>query len=284
MTEVVSSFELLFKDQSPEPPDDVDEVARVIQGYFLSISNLSEESYRYALEFKIVDPGAGLPQRSLTDNTVVIIDVPDDDNRFTRLRSVDGESFFIDGGPIEIPAHGTALVAVLPQIFGPVPGDPTPIEAANFEVRGFVRISLPPISRFAPAPDLPGDRPVAGAVLSFQISQGADPVPTLLTPQYRASYLTREDVIVDQTQATVPTGNGAGVVSITPDPGRVRPGAALERALDLEPVLNSIPQEARAPLLMSLLASADAESDEEVQSMNALLKQAGATLELKRRK
>jgi hypothetical protein len=134
MSDVVSSFELIFKPQSPEPVNDGEPVATVLQGYFLSISNLTDEAYRYSLRFRIAEPGD--PTRSLTDNTVVIIDVPDENNTFTRLRSFDGESFFIDSGSIRIPGHGTALVAVLPQVFGPVPGDPTPIPSPNFEVRG----------------------------------------------------------------------------------------------------------------------------------------------------
>lgn len=280
MTEVVSNFELLFLDQSPEPPEDVEEVARVIQGYFLSISNLEDEDYTFSLDFRILDPGPDLPLRSLADNTFVSIDLPNDNNRFTRLISFDGELFTISGGGIRIPAHGTAKVAVLPQLFGPVGGDTTTISEPDFEVRGYVSIRVPRVPQERP---LPEDSPFAGTIGRVPLPQGTEPVRVLLTPQYRASYL-KGKAIVDQTQSTVPTCNGAGITAVTPDQGRFSIATPLAtQSLAVDSVLDSLDPGARGALLANLLATAEAESEEDVTRMNALLKEAGATLELARR-
>lgn len=282
MSEIVSNFELLFLDQSPEPPEDVEEVARVIQGYFLSISNLEDEAYTVSLDFRILDPGPDLPLRTLTDNTFVSIDLPNDNNRFTRLVSFDGELFTIAGGGVRIPAHGTAKVAVLPQLFGPVGPDTTPISEPRFEVRGYVSIRLPLVRRER---EFPEDSPFIGSIGRVALPQGTEPVRLLLTPQYRASYLNGNDVIVDQTQSTVPTGNGAGITAVTPDQGRFSIATPLAtQSLAVESVLDSLDPGARSALLANLLATAEAESDEDVTRMNAVLKEAGATLELTRRK
>jgi hypothetical protein len=269
MSDVVSSFELIFKPQSPEPVNDGEPVATVLQGYFLSISNLTDEAYRYALRFRIAEPGD--PTRSLTDNTVVIIDVPDENNTFTRLRSFDGESFFIDSGSIRIPGHGTALVAVLPQVFGPVPGDPTPIPSPNFEVRGYVEISLPTIR-------VPIDVDGFGGRIGLPQAQSADPVPTLLTPQYRATYFDADEVITDQTQSTVPVGAGAGMVQIAPD----QPFFGIPDDLRLPPFagfIDGLDERAKAAMLTTLLTGLD--PDDGVKRMNRILKAADAKIELK---
>jgi hypothetical protein len=57
-----------------------------------------------------------------------------------------------------------------------------------------------------------------------------------------------------------------------------------EVARAVESVPDTLPLDARTPLLMSLLAGAGAgvETDEEVETMNALVTEAGAALELKR--
>lgn len=225
MAETVSSFELIFKPQSPVDPSTGGQVAKVIQGYFLSVTNLEDEDYFYRFNFRIADPSGALPaERTLTDNTVAIVDTPSGDNAFTRLVSGDGENFRLASGSVKIPARGTALVAVLPQVFGPIPGDPNPITTPAFEVRGYVEISLPLIF----------NRPSKFGVSVFE-QQSKTPVSVLLTPQYRASYLDEANTITDQTQSTVPTGNGSGVVEVAPDKRVFLPGPKLpvDNLLDL---------------------------------------------------
>lgn len=271
MAEVVSSFELIFKPQSPADPDDGGPVATVIQGYFLSISNLEDEDYTYSLRFIAVDPGD--PSRSLENNTVVIIDLPTDDNDFSRLRSVDGKRYFIDSGSITVPAHGTALVAVLPQVFGPVPGDDTPIAAPTFEVRGYVEISLPALFR-----RLEGDGPFGSLFLPQAQSDG--PVQVVLTPQYRASYLDADGAITDQTQSTVPVGSGAGVTSIEPDPPFFRiPTTDFLPDFGLD-LIERLDDREKASLLGGLLAGVD--PDAGVKGLNKMLKAMGAPVSLKK--
>lgn len=262
MAEVVSSFELIFKPQSPADPDDGGPVATVIQGYFLSISNLEDADYSYSLRFVIADPGD--PNRTLEDNTLVIIDSPSGDpadNRFTRLRSSDGKRFFPASGAFTVPAHGTALVAVLPQVFGPVPGDDTPLAGPDFEVRGYVEIRLPAL--FGRTTDSPFGRFV-------QQAQSDGPVRVLLTPQYRASYLDADGAISDQTQATVPLAGGAGVVEIEPD----RPFAKIpfEEFVPRLPVglIEELDEREKSALLAALLGAIDAA--DALDPVNDLLK------------
>lgn len=245
MAEVVSSFELIYKPQSPADPIGADPVATVLQGYFLSISNLSDEDYDYSLRFVIVDPGD--PTRSLTNNTLVAIDLPSANNVFTRLDSFDGENFFIESGPFTVPGNGTALVVVLPQVFGPVPGDNTPITTPSFEVRGYVEINLPIKFTSFTIDTPPG-------IFFWPVAQGSEPVPTLLTPQYRATYFDAGGAITDQTQSTVPTGSGAGIVPIMPDSPFFQLIQTDLRRLRPE-LLEGADERARATLLAALVSS-----------------------------
>lgn len=262
MAETVSSFELIYKPQSPKPPSSATAVAKVVQGYFLSITNLEDKDYFYSLRFRIANPGGNLPaDRTLANNTLVIVDTPSGNNAFTSLTSGDGKSFRVASGNITIPARGTALVVVLPQIFGsiPIPGIPAPI--TSLEVRGYVDISLPLKFEFS------------GPIATIG-PQSPSPVKVLVTPQYRASYLSLGEEIVDQTQSDVPTATGSGRISIVPDAI-----VAFPAALDVGSIRELEPA-ALTTATTAVLASL-AEADR-LDELNRSFAEAGLDLQVRR--
>ncbi len=136
----ISHFELVYKPQSPVPPADT-----VLQGYFLKISNLEDKSLSFRLDF--VTSSITDPDRSLFQNTIVFVDTPGTNNNpgvFTLTGLLDSKSFRL-GRLVTIPAHGTALVALLPADPFPMPGTRPP--APNFECRGYVQLTLPALIR-----------------------------------------------------------------------------------------------------------------------------------------
>jgi len=131
----VSQFEIVFKPQSPVGAADT-----VLQGYFLEISNLEDREYLFQLEF--VTSSISDPDRQLAGNTAVLVDRPGSNNSegFALTGAPEAKSCFLDN-LVSIPAHGTALVAVLPSDAFAVPAK------QEFETRGYVRLTLPPQNR-----------------------------------------------------------------------------------------------------------------------------------------
>lgn len=207
----ISQFELIFKPQSPASPSGVI-VDRVIQGYFLEITNLEAVEYRYQLEFVAIPPATGAVDRSLAGNTLVFVDVPSADNQSAVLTgSFASSTFGLSTGSIRVPPLATALVAVLPRAFGPPPlsnSEPPPLP--NIEVRGFVRIKLPAffVSNSQQKFSLP-----------FFKAQSNAPVRVLLTPQNRATFIGANGAINGQTQASLPLASGVALNMIPPEPG-----------------------------------------------------------------
>ena len=106
------------------------------------------------MEFVALPPPAGAPDRafrSLAGNTAMFV-------RLARRRQPTGRppgalasaTFRPSTGFVKVAPLGTALIAVLPSVFGPIPGDPTPIPNPVFEVRGLVQIKLPALFKFIP--------------------------------------------------------------------------------------------------------------------------------------
>jgi hypothetical protein len=259
----ISNFELLLKPQSPATPTGSMAVDRVLQGYFLEISNLEPVPLRYALEFVIFPPPAGTPDRqfrSLAGNTLCIVDTGGTDDRFGTLNGSLASSVFTPrfpaAGPtpfptagdrlITVPANGTALVAVLPSAFGVInPIETTPLLVPNFEVRGFVRIRLPPLF---------------GEGFPFFRRQLDRPARTLLTPQNRATFLTATGAISDQTQTGLPLASGRALNEIVPEEIRFFP-LAEDRTVLAGAYLQNVPPELQADLLALLLARLPEDAD-----------------------
>lgn len=275
----VSSFELIFKPQAPSAPTGTAAVDRVIQGYFLSITNLEPVAYSYAVSFVAVPPPAGTPNgvfRSLAGNTLVFVDVPGADNQQGILTGTPGGSTFRPStGLIRVPAKATALVAVLPSAFGPVPGDPTPLTMPVFEVRGYVEITLPALSRRVPPLPIP----------FFTVAQSERPVRVLLTPQNRATFLTATGAISDQTQASLPLATGRAVNAIAPEPGGPLVLSPFNLERELPPITNlleAMPEVSRAAMLAALIGQIDP-ATADLGSFNKALAEASVPLAIERR-
>ncbi len=270
---IVSHFELIFKPQAPAKAAGAP-VSRVVQGYFLEITNLEDREYRYALDF-IVSPGlASQPERSLSGNCIVFYDTPPGtDNQGGVLNgAVDASVFRPSQGLIRVPPRGTAKVAVLPSIFGSAL-DPTPLTMPNFEVRGHVVIRLPAV--FQPRPPF-GLRTVA---------QSAAPVKVLLTPQNRGTFFAADDSIDGQIQASLPVAGGDPVVLLPPEPGGplvFTPSRVLEISERLRDRLADL-QASPSDLLALLLAGFDG-NGESLAAFNASLKAAEVPFLVEQRK
>ncbi len=268
----VSHFELIYKRQSPvgvggRPPETVD---TALQGYFLSITNLSAQSLQFRLDFVALPPRPEQPFRSLAGNTLVFIDSPGEDNAPTTLRGGFGTSVFTPAsGRIRIAPQATALVGVVPSVFGVLPFDMSPIDPLdrNFEVRGYVRLVLPAIRDGF-----------------FPRAQANEPVRVMVTPQYRTTYLTDAGVLSDQTQASVPTASGGSVGFVTPEPGLFSfPANIPTVSSDLPDLSLDIPIELRPGMLMSLLADLDVEPAS-VAALNKALGSMEVPLAVERRR
>lgn len=266
---IVSHFELIYKPQAPKAPEGTSAVDRVIQGYFLEITNLEDKPIQFAVEF--VAAAATDPLRSLAGNALVFVDTPDSNNVQGVLSgSQTGTVFRPSTGNIRIPAQGTALVAVLPSAFGPLPGESTPLTSPNFEVRGYVRLRVPAILSLG-----------GSGGIRF-VKQSETPVKVLLTPQNRATYFKADGSISDQTQASLPLAQGSAAAEIIAEPGRLVAGPIKVDEILKRPDLPFDGAD-RAEMLAMLLASIDPETDD-VAAFNKALSAAGIGMAIEMRK
>ncbi|MEM7753357.1 MAG: hypothetical protein AAGF56_09515 [Pseudomonadota bacterium] len=261
----VSSFELIFKPQSPIPPADT-----VLQGYFLNISNLEEKELEFRVDF--VTSSVPDPMRTLSGNTVVIVDVAGVNNDF---------SFELVGGPaaksfrlnqfVKIPPHATAKIAVLPDDPFPCPpGDGTE-DPADYEARGYVTLRLPAKIKGV------------GSEQEF-VPQLEHPAKVLLTAQNRAVYFSEDGSINSQTQAGLQLASGAAETEIPAEVGGfVAPDIALPDVFDPTDILDIIDPD-RAPERLAQLMALAAAADIDTRSFNAALRKAGVGLAIERRK
>lgn len=258
----VSNFEIVYKPQSPIGPADT-----VLQGYFLEISNLEDVELRFRLDF--VTSSITDPDRSLQNNAAVLVDRPGSDNSdtFALVGALDAKSFRLAPW-VNVPPHGTALVAVLPS-------DPfaCPSAPPNFEVRGFVTVRLPAI--FQQLPNLPF------AILRPQLDR---PARVLLTPQNRALYIGADGNNNAQTQASLPLATGQARYDIEPESGLI---LQLSDNLDVSSLIEremQSPSMDLSPEVLAMQLAAVAGSDLDLKSFNAALKDAGVGMAVEKRK
>lgn len=252
----VSHFELVYKPQSPSGPADT-----VLQGYFLEISNLEPVDYLYRLRF--VTSSITDPDRSLFGNASVFVDTPGTDNNvgLFSFNGALGAKRFTLNRLISIPAHGTALVAVLPS-------DPfvTPGGVPDFECRGYVELSLPALFRFENG--------------TFRLRpQSDDSVDVMLTPQNRATYLTTTGAISDQTQSSVPVASGMAVNALPPETGFVLAPSPV-RELDMATVNNLMTSTQPSPEMLTAMMAQVGDDPDAIKGLNAMLAKAGLNVEL----
>ena len=258
----VSNFEIVYKPQSPIGPADT-----VLQGYFLELSNLEDVELRFRLDFStspITDP-----DRSLQNNTAVLVDRPGSDNTdtFSLIGDLDAKSFRLSPW-VSVPACGTALIAVLPSDPFAFPNDP-----ANFEVRGFVTLRLPAVFQFG-----------GGGGFPFFGPQLDRPARVMLTPQNRSLYIGADGENNAQTQSSLPLASGRALNEVEPESGFV---VTFPDEFDVPALLErevSRPSMDFSPEALAMQMAAAAASDVDLKSFNATMKDAGVGLSLERRK
>lgn len=141
---IISTFELLVKPQLPQktisaiPPDIAKQLIpltrTIIQGYFLTISNVTSDFLDLSLVFTVKTPSAD-PKKVLAildtsgQNIVgTVFQKPGEDVSKTRFN-------------IPLAGNDTALFILQPNIV-----DPKILKDANFELRGYAEISLSSVS------------------------------------------------------------------------------------------------------------------------------------------
>lgn len=141
----VSTFELLVKAIAPRKPSNPikDEVARrVVQGYFLTVSNLEDKDLKLQIEFMISLPTKANPNpkpRLIEANTVLLYDIAFDPNIKLDIKRVDLDNKKVGKyiGEFDLPAGQTASVQLLPDLENGIIADPDP----QLEIRGYVALT-----------------------------------------------------------------------------------------------------------------------------------------------
>lgn len=195
---LVSTFELLVKKQLPREmdiinlppgttfPSEVEKLSRtVIQGYFLTISNLNAFDVTLSFVFTIV---ANPPIVVMAD-LLGFIDV--DESNIFELPDVEPD---LAQNKIrftrKIPASDTGLFLIQPNILN------TDLLLGNkqFEVRGYVEVFI------------------------SSLSTGYQSAKILLTPEHRGTFytdLTKDSVQLDQIAYSLPTAHGGSLFELS---------------------------------------------------------------------
>lgn len=167
----ISTFELLVKRIAPLPPAPapaalVAVARRVVQGYFLTISNLESKDLTFRIRFNISKPNPVDPDRTLFGNVgspsnlnVLFYDIAGANQEIPLSGNANSTVF---GASFTLPALQTASLQLLPQagLFSQ--------EEPDFEVRGFVSLRLP---------------------RRFGAAQSDTPVKVLINPEIRGTFL-----------------------------------------------------------------------------------------------
>lgn len=241
----ISTFELLAKPIAPPvptAPELTPVLRRVVQGYFLTISNLEAIDLRYRIEFAVSLPVPADPNKIPIDgvNVRLIIDV---EGTNTPLSLTQIGSSNIYRGFFRIPAGKTASVELLPIV-------PAALSPGTLEVRGYVSLFLHP-RRFFPGP-LPPTK------------EGAR---VLLNPEIRGTFLPNGfpgvvgDLDFDQINYTLAIASGKAL--------NLLPPAICGPIIIDPPVIMPVLQELRSGNLE--LASSEADNSEKAQMLVQLL-------------
>ncbi|KAM3101141.1 hypothetical protein ACKFKF_09185 [Phormidesmis sp. 146-12] len=219
----VSTLELLVKRIAPKmalPPAAQSVARRVVQGYFLTISNLEAKDLRYRLEFRISLPDSPADMdavdRILEGNTFLIYDIAGFNNILT-LNRIGMTGRYVSQEFI-IPAQKTASVELLPDVtkFASLP-DP------QLEIRGYVSLSLPR--------DFSGSTPFEKLIGKPQLPQ---PAKVLLNAEIRGTFLPNDfpsnpnSADFDQINYSLTLASGKALNLVPSEPSRLLvPGSAV---------------------------------------------------------
>ena len=243
----ISTFEILTKRIAPPIPGLEAVARRVVQGYFLTISNLEAIDLRYRIEFIVSLPVPADPNKILLKNAFLVIDVEGINTPVSLTQDPVKPKLY--RGFFTIPAHKTASVQLLPIL-------PASLTPGLLEVRGYVSLFLPSRRIFPPAP------------------QSKKPVKVLLNPEIRGTFLpndfsplTTSPLDFDQINYTLAIASGKALNEIPPEPGKFI-------TIDL-PIVAPILEELRNGTLDS--ASLEADNSEKAQILVQLLAQLDAS-------
>ena len=248
----ISTFELLAKPIAPLnilPANLLPVARRIVQGFFLTLTNLEEFSVLYRIEFTVSLPGVPNPNKTLLGNAVIFLDSDTDNLQLTLFQDNNEPEKF--RAAFIIGPRKTASFQLLPKL-------PDVLAASMLEVRGFVSLS-----RF-----------------TFFKSK---PVKVLLNPEIRGTFLPNNfpsviptELDFDQINYTLAIASGKGLNEIPPEPFEpiiIGPFEPLLKelsngTLDLANLEADNPEKAR--MLVQLLAQLGA-SDVNLKDLNALM-------------
>jgi hypothetical protein len=254
----ISTFELLFKRLTPLPPGTPGTVApiarRVLQGYFLTITNLEDEDYFYRVTFNISFPDSNDPNKKLFNNHVFITDVAGSNTFVTLAGNANATRYSRN---VTVPARKTALVTLLPAIpaSGATIDDFFATPNPQLEVRGYVELTLPRSFSFP------------GSV--FGTPQSMTPVNVLVNAETRSTFLpdnfpSANPSDFDQINSPLPLAEGRAQLQIPSDPRFVFFPNPIEPDLDIvQPInpdiiteLETIDGDTRTQMLLTMLGQA----------------------------
>jgi hypothetical protein len=258
----ISTFEILTAPIAPVvgiPPALIPVARRVVQGYFLTISNLEPIDLQYRIEFAISLPVPADPNKILLNNAVLIVDV--EGLNVTIPLTQQRRRPKVYSGFFTIPAHKTASVQLLPKL-------PDVLTPGLLEVRGYVSLFLPPL-------------PFGTRTMPFP-PQSRTPVKVLLNPEIRGTFLPNNfpsaantELDFDQINYTLALASGKGLNEIPPEQGQsiiIGPSELILEELSngtLEPSLGADNSE-NALMLVQLLAQLDP-SEANLNDLNTVM-------------
>jgi hypothetical protein len=191
----ISTFEILTAPIAPVmglPPVLLPVARRIVQGYFLTISNLEAFSVVYRIDFTISLPVPADPNKILLNNAVLLIDVEGANIEVPLTQQLPAKPE-VYSGFFTIPAHKTASVQLLPKL-------PDVLAPGMLEVRGYVSLSR--------------------AVFGFP-PESFPPVKVLLNPEIRGTFLPNDfpalpgtELDFDQINYTLAIASGKGLNEI----------------------------------------------------------------------
>lgn len=182
---LVSTFELLLKPQLPkEITDRVPELSslsrKIVQGYFLTIANVTKDFVYLSLVFTNKTPG-------LNPKTIAtFLDTNGTNDPVSQVFDRDGQ---VTKSRFTIPLNGndTGLFILQPNIL-----DSSLLKAANFELRGYVEIFL---------------------------SSGSTPKKTelLITPEHRGTFFGEDSSNLGEVAYSLPIATGKSFFELGKD-------------------------------------------------------------------
>lgn len=271
----VSTFELLFKRIAPVPPRGTPGAAalaavarRVVQGYFLTITNLEDEEFFYTLDFHISLPNPPDPDRTLANNAIIRLDIAGENQELTFLPPSVTTSVTQFSTSFSLGAKQTASLQLLPDLTPALLANPNP----GLEVRGFVRLRLPAV--FPPPPPFS----------IFRVPQSDRPVKVLLNPEIRGTFLPNSfpngNDDLDQINYPLELASGQGLNLIEPEPGgpifRIPqesiPGIIERLPLQTRPTIDfaALSEEDRAAALVEVISQIDP-TEENLENISNVL-------------